>query len=149
MRQTPKESLSPCDIFEEGSTGKRNSDGSVSPYELNITYFDALNDPESLRGQVYRRILRLLDVRSCQPAFHPDATQEILPVSPAVFAIRRTASGGRSLLALHNVTDQVVSLCLTPWLESSAYRELIEGKTIRGDELMLQPYQTVWLQPVS
>ena len=26
-------------------TGKRNSDGSVSPYELNITYFDALNKP--------------------------------------------------------------------------------------------------------
>lgn len=26
-------------------TGKRNSDGSVSPYELNICYFDAINDP--------------------------------------------------------------------------------------------------------
>jgi sucrose phosphorylase len=26
-------------------TGKRNSDGSVSPYEINITYFDALNGP--------------------------------------------------------------------------------------------------------
>jgi len=26
-------------------TGKRNSDGSVSPYELNLTYFDAVNDP--------------------------------------------------------------------------------------------------------
>ena len=26
-------------------TGKRNSDGTVSPYELNISYFDAVNDP--------------------------------------------------------------------------------------------------------
>ncbi len=28
-------------------TGKRNSDGSVSPYELNLTYFDAINDPNA------------------------------------------------------------------------------------------------------
>ncbi|MBC2603781.1 sugar phosphorylase [Puniceicoccus vermicola] len=28
-------------------TGKRNSDGSVSPYELNLSYFDAVNDPSS------------------------------------------------------------------------------------------------------
>lgn len=26
-------------------TGKRNGDGSVSPYELNLSYFDAINDP--------------------------------------------------------------------------------------------------------
>ena len=28
-------------------TGKRNADGSVSPYELNLNYFDAVNDPDA------------------------------------------------------------------------------------------------------
>jgi len=28
-------------------TGKRNADGSVSPYELNLNYFDAVNDPRA------------------------------------------------------------------------------------------------------
>jgi sucrose phosphorylase len=28
-------------------TGKRNADGSISPYELNISYFDAVNHPDS------------------------------------------------------------------------------------------------------
>ena len=28
-------------------TGKRNSDGTVSPYELNLNYYDAVNDPRS------------------------------------------------------------------------------------------------------
>lgn len=32
-----------------GVTGKRNADGSVTPYELNITYFDAINDPRHPR----------------------------------------------------------------------------------------------------
>jgi sucrose phosphorylase len=38
-------------------TGKRNGDGSVSPYELNLSYFDAINDPrapEPLDVQVAR-----------------------------------------------------------------------------------------------
>ncbi|MGE9296431.1 MAG: sugar phosphorylase [Puniceicoccales bacterium] len=29
-----------------GMTGKRNGDGTVSPYELNLAYFDAINDPK-------------------------------------------------------------------------------------------------------
>ena len=28
-------------------TGKRNADGSLSPYELNLSYFDAINDPRT------------------------------------------------------------------------------------------------------
>ncbi len=31
-------------------TGKKNSDGSISPYELNVNYFDAVNDPKSDEG---------------------------------------------------------------------------------------------------
>ncbi|MFP4026641.1 MAG: sugar phosphorylase [Candidatus Brocadiia bacterium] len=38
-------------------TGKRNSDGTISPYELNLNYFDAVNHPdadESLERQIDR-----------------------------------------------------------------------------------------------
>jgi glucosylglycerate phosphorylase len=41
-------------------TGKRNSDGSISPYELNLNYFDAVNDPtanEPLDLQIRRFML--------------------------------------------------------------------------------------------
>ncbi len=41
-------------------TGKRNADGSIAPYELNLSYFDAVNDPrasESDDAQVLRFIM--------------------------------------------------------------------------------------------
>ncbi len=41
-----------CDLARRHGgdiTGKRNADGSVSFYELNVTYFDALNDPAAAR----------------------------------------------------------------------------------------------------
>lgn len=36
-----------AEAHQGAMTGKRNSDGSVSPYELNVNYFDAVNDPHS------------------------------------------------------------------------------------------------------
>ncbi len=41
-----------CDLARSHGgdiTGKRNADGSVSVYELNVTYFDAINDPRGNR----------------------------------------------------------------------------------------------------
>lgn len=41
-------------------SGKRNADGTISPYELNISYFDAINDPnaeEPIELQVRRFML--------------------------------------------------------------------------------------------
>ena len=41
-------------------TGKRNSDGSIAPYEINVNYFDAVNDPraaEPVDVQVQRFLL--------------------------------------------------------------------------------------------
>lgn len=41
-----------CDLAKRHGgdiTGKRNADGSVSVYELNVTYFDAINDPAGAR----------------------------------------------------------------------------------------------------
>ena len=144
---------------------KNNSDGSQSPYELNIVYYDAVNDPEadepqrrqvdrfmasqaillSLAGvpgiyvhslfgsrnwregvaetgqnrtinrrkfrrteleaslldpasvphQVFRRYEQLIRARIAEPAFHPNASMQVLDLTPAVFAFVRSAPGGR------------------------------------------------------
>lgn len=52
-----------CDLARQNGgdiTGKLNSDGSISVYELNITYFDAINNPSSatpLSTQIDRFVL--------------------------------------------------------------------------------------------
>jgi len=157
---------------------RSNPDGSESPYELNISYFDAINDPGatavdeetqvkrflcsqaiamaligipavyihcllgsrndlagrdasgiarrinrekldpqelevelgdagSLRSRVLAGMLELLERRQSMAAFHPHASQEVLDFGSGVFALRRTAPGGESVLALHNVTGVV------------------------------------------
>jgi hypothetical protein len=199
-------------------TGKRNSDGSVSPYELNLNYFDAVNDPgarepidvqidrfmlsqamvlsflgipgiyvhslvgsrndldgvrrsgrarsinrqqlelgalrreladpQSLRARVLARYRRLLGVRRSHPAFAPGAGQEILPLAPALFALRRRAADGRTVLALHNVSGHGVCLDARNLPEGAGCSDLLDGEGFFG-AIILAPYAVRWLVPTS
>ena len=188
---------------------KTNSDGSQSPYELNISYFDALNNPtadetitlqvsrfvvahaimlslagvpaiyvhsllgsrsdhagvektgrfrsinravldankvgeelaqpDSLRAQVLHGLTRLLKVRRQHTAFDPHASQQIVDVSPQVFAVLRGAQQGEQVLCLHNVSahEQRVPM-------PGKWRDLLtddEGESV----VVLEPYQVRWL----
>lgn len=160
---------------------KHNSDGSKSPYELNIIYFDALSDPAaqesddiqikrflvahaiqfalagvpgiyfhslfgsrndragaetsgiyrrinrqklsraeleaeltppgSLRGRVFGGLSRLLAQRRANPAFAPQARQQLLDLDARVFAVvRESVDGKHRMLCLHNVSNVTVAL---------------------------------------
>lgn len=190
---------------------KRNADGSESPYELNITWYDAMGGGPgeaadlhlarflcsqaicfALRGvpAVYfgtlvaapndqagvaatgraRSINRhkwtvgaletalgdtaapasralagfkaMLAARACQPAFHPEARQEILFLDNRIFAVRRTAADGSSVLCLHNTAAVDVTV-IRPG-ESGELRDLLGGYAF-AKSLVLAPYAAVWL----
>lgn len=196
---------------------KNNPDGSQSPYELNITYFDAithpevtaaqpdlavdrfmvsqaimlafigvpgiylhslvgsqndlvgvettgryrsinrqklnadallaeLDDPLSLRARVFSRYRQMLAARAAEPAFHPLGGQKVLDMAARVFALERTSPDGKdTVLALHNISDNSISINLP----EGQHRDLISGQVVGGgDGLMLEPLQVRWLKRV-
>jgi sucrose phosphorylase len=194
-------------------TGKRNADGTLSPYELNINYFDAVNDPRaveppavpvrrflvsqaiplaflglpglyihslfgsrndydgvrrtgrarsinraqldsaalerelaapaSLRAQVFGGIARLLTARQAEPAFHPDAEQEVLAAGTPVFALRRWPAAGAPVLALHNVSGQATEVTVPGF---AGGRDIVSGARVPGGALRLAPYDVLWVR---
>lgn len=203
---------------------KNNADGSPSPYELNITYFDAITHPDisardpalacrrfmcsqaimlavmgvpgiyfhslvgsrndldgvgqtgryrsinrekpaiarlqaeldaegSIRHQVYAAYCDLLAIRTAQPAFHPLASQRILDVHAAVFAVERLPrDGGERVIALHNVSAHTVRLRL-PAPSDSRWHDLLTGQAYQagdaGIDLTLSPFQVEWLKQLA
>ncbi|MEM7735611.1 MAG: sugar phosphorylase [Deinococcota bacterium] len=194
---------------------KTNSDGSTSPYELNITYFDALNNPKSevllaeqvarfcvahaimmslagmpaiyihsllgsrsdhvgveatgryrsinreklsvdavlnelddissLRSQVLTSLSTLLKIRREHPTFHPQAVQQILAISPQVFALVR-GQGDRQVVCLHNISSQQVSVSWKALnLEPTHVHNLLGEVHQIDDDLLLKPYDVCWL----
>ncbi len=189
-------------------------DGSASPYELNITYFDAITHPAitardpdrafrrflcsqaimlaligvpgvyfhnlfgsrnwiegveqtgrartinrekldadallreladtaSLRSRVYHGMIELLTMRASTPAFHPLGDQRVLDYGAGVFAVERTApAGDATVIALHNVSDQAVSIATLP---AGNWRDLNTGANVSAP-LTLDPYAILWLE---
>jgi sucrose phosphorylase len=197
-------------------TGKRNSDGSISPYEINLNYFDAVNDPtgseplnlqilrfvlsqaitlsligipglyihsllgsrnytegvektgrartinreqlsmdmlaaaladpNSLHALVFSQIKRLLQVRSTQSAFHPDADQEIPDQGPRFFMVRRiNQQTGKIIVALHNVTNGKQTVSTSSFRLGNNCQDILTNESF-DSSVSLAPYQFRWLK---
>ncbi len=199
---------------------KKNADGSKSPYEINIGYFDALKgtwmgedcwqiarfllaqtlmiglrgipalylhsllatpnytegversgrartinrrswqladleeilaDEQSPQTIVFNELRRRLKIRREQPAFHPDAKQEILYLGESLFGFWRTSLDGQQrIFAVHNLTDQPHILYLDEALDNQfpgRWVGLLTGELVTSERGMigLPPYHVLWL----
>jgi sucrose phosphorylase len=113
-----------------------------------------MDDPYTLRHQVFRAYRRLLVARAAEPAFHPHGDQQVLELHKRIFSLLRTSCDRKHrVLCVHNVSNQVQSLPICPAelsLPAGEWRDLISGQVYSIEEetaLSLQPYAVLWLKP--
>ncbi|MBD8163780.1 alpha-amylase family glycosyl hydrolase [Erwinia persicina] len=203
------------DLAMEGAlvSYKNNPDGSTSPYEINVTYMDALNqkddddetrlrrfllahalllafpgvpaiyiqsilgsrndmdgvkaaghnrainrqkyavseieaalaEKDSLRQRVYFALSQLIQLRTRQPAFHPDNPMRILDSDNALLVLHRQARDEQeSLWCVFNLSSKAVSMKLP---EPRWYRDIASGDRIDGGQsLQLEAWGFHWLK---
>ena len=105
-----------------------------------------LENPLSLRSQVYFLFTELLRKRRSHPAFHPCGRQRVLSCDDRVFALHRfSPDGERQALCLHNVSNQPVQLTIhlaDDELGGSGREPLIPGRKL---SVRLPPYEVHWI----
>lgn len=104
----------------------------------------------SSHSKVLTRMLALIDIRTKQPAFHPNATQYVLHLGLQLFGFwRQSLNRKQSIFCISNISDEKVELRLNELnlIVTDTWVDLISGSTIEdtATELELMPYQTVWL----
>ncbi len=110
----------------------------------------ALEDESAHHQKVFAQLKTLLEIRSQQPAFHPNATQFTLHLGSEVFAFwRQSINRSQSIFCLSNVTaiEQVINLADINLINTDDWQDLIGDVafTNLGGQLTLAPYQTVWI----
>ncbi len=112
-----------------------------------------LEDPATFRHHVFSGYVDLIRKRAAERAFHPNAAQQVLELSEAVFALRRTAPDGSAcIVALHNVSGRPQRVVLREEHvggQVPALTDLIAGEVYpwrAGLALRLEPYQVMWLK---
>ncbi|MEM8954949.1 MAG: sugar phosphorylase [Verrucomicrobiota bacterium] len=113
------------------------------------TLLQDLNDPTTRRHQVFHALTKLLRIRQTQPAFHPDAAQQILDLGPHTFALLRQSQSSslvQSIIAVFNVTAQPQTIPTSSLpLSKEPLTDLISGQPIAAPEISINPYQFRWL----
>ena len=110
-----------------------------------------LNDQESQHALVFNELRRRIKIRKQQPAFHPDARQEILFLGQHLFGFwRYSLDGCQKILAVHNLTDRVQHLYLDAALDGQLpgrWVGLLTGEIVTSSQGMIKlpPYHVLWL----
>jgi sucrose phosphorylase len=108
-----------------------------------------LADSSAPRRRILEGYRDMLRVRVRQPAFHPDAAQEVVDSGdPAVLAFQRTSLDGRQrILAVTNVADEPRRLRLTGVRAGQVESDLLTAAPpqIQDDTVRLEACQTLWL----
>lgn len=203
------------DLAIEGAlvSYKNNPDGTTSPYEINVTYMDALNkkddddevrlqrfmlahalllafpgvpaiyvqsilgsrndaegvkvaghnrainrekyalsqieaalsDEQTLRHKVYHRLSGLIQLRTRQPAFHPDSPMEVLESDNALLVMRRQSEKEHEeLLCIYNLSSRQITWTLP---QARSCRDIIRNEIVEGNQpLSLPPWGYLWLK---
>lgn len=124
---------------------------SINRRRLNYDAISAkLADPATVEAQVYGQFMRLIDIRTAQKAFHPNAVQFTLTLPEGLFGIwRQSVDRKQSVFAVSNMTNGPKNLSLADinLISGDSWHDLISGQAL-GDieaDMELTPYQTVWI----
>jgi glucosylglycerate phosphorylase len=118
----------------------------INRKKLEVGALDAeLDQPDSLRAQVFAGMQGMLEARASHPAFNPFAVQEIPDAPPDLFLITRKAANGTRVICATNVTPSAISFPLPP--DSSGWKPLTGSAESSADkQVFLPPYGVAWFQ---
>lgn len=142
-------------VYVQSVLGSRNDyDGvsktgmnrSINRQKYNLTEIEKeLANVDSLRYKVFSELTTIIQSRKNEALFHPNAAMEVIDLGEKVFAFKRVNQHDDSLLVLNNLTNETVKCEIT-----GRYINMVNGDKVEfNEELMLNPYEFMWLRPID
>ncbi len=127
-----------------------NNNRAINRHNWEMDDIEVLLNSGSHHACVLKELKFLIAIRRKQPAFHPNATQFTLHLGDEICAFwRQNLRRDQSIFAISNISDndQTIVLADMNLIETDDWMDLITGEHILPEQkdLILKPYQTVWL----
>lgn len=136
---------------DEDGVARTGQNRSINRHQWNLQELEQkLADPETPQSIVSQELLRRIQIRADQPAFHPHATQFTLQLKPEFFGFwRQSRDRQQSIFAIHNLSDQSQELDLRGinLISNADWLDLLSGEKVQEHQetWTLQPYQCLWI----
>ncbi|MFV0576345.1 MAG: sugar phosphorylase [Vibrio sp.] len=114
---------------------------------------DKLSQPHTQHAQVLSRLSHLIQIRTAQPAFHPNAVQFTLHLTGGLFGFwRQSIDRRQSIFCISNISLEPQTLHLSDinLIQTDNWKDLVSGQALEKstDSIELKPYQTVWISNI-
>ncbi len=137
---------------DHASVEKRGMNRAINRHRWDYpTLREHISDAGTMQSRVLKALTDRLKLRGEQLAFHPNATQFTVNTGDErVFGVwRQSLDRVQSLFALHNVSDEAVTLSRSALnlIDDEGWHDLLSGDAIGTDdhEITLAPYQCRWI----
>ncbi len=133
------------------AVNKKRSNRAINRHKWSkIELEKRLKSSKNIESLVFNSLKRLISIRKCQPAFHPNATQFTLQLDSCFFGIwRQSIDLSQNIYAITNVThlEQSLRLSNLNLAFSDRWFDLISGDEISNSAnvLSFNRYQTYWI----
>ena len=124
---------------------------SINRYKWNKKeLYTLLKNESTINYKILSNLNEILNIRSKQPAFHPNATQFTLNLGNNIFGIwRQDKKREQSIFSITNITSKTILLSLEKvnLIETEKWFDLISGNSLKSIEnkISIKPYQSLWM----
>ena len=131
-------------LYKQTNHNRSLNRGKIEISKLN------LSKPSEPESYIFHELRKLMLIRKKQPAFHPNAVQFTLHLGKKLYGIwRQSLDKRQSIFCISNLTDEEVkhSLLDLNLIGFDHWRDMITETEVDDitSEIILKPYQTVWL----
>ncbi len=129
---------------------KTNNKRAINRHHWELKELESLLNTDSHHKIIFNELLRIIEIRKQQEAFHPNATQFTLQFSDEIFGFwRQSLNRTQSIFCISNISNiaQEITLSDINLIVTDKWYDLLSGTEISEDNkiMVLEPYQTVWL----
>ena len=124
---------------------KKDDSRWVNRVKVTAAQLESANDQKSLSGKIYSQLQQLIAVRSRLAALGSGSTEILQTGNPHLFAYRRQLDQ-QSVLCVVNFSEVAQAFSSLP---ASQWQDALTNTAYQAPNLILQPYQVLWLTPAS
>ena len=105
---------------------------------------------KSINNKIYNCLIKMINLRKKQAAFHPNATQFTLQLNNDFFGIwRQSIDRSQSIFCISNLTKNKKSISLLDinLIPTNEWFDIISQAKIKNinGRILFKPYQTYWI----
>ena len=125
-----------------------NSNRTINRQKWNLNQIKEMMTSESEQTRIFHSLIKLIEIRKKQKAFHPNATSFTLQLGEKLFGIwRQSSDRQQSIFCITNFSKKIEtfqSQDLNLILDEN-WKDLITGDQIKNDLIRIDPYKTIWI----